>query len=186
MPRWLKQLATAPLAKAQCRPSGLKTSPVGHGRRFGTMHAGFSIASVSRPSASSTDKPLECHFRTLSTLAEPITPVPRRRDQRRRSPRRASAEWMSDTFHSIPWPNIIPTCPQSRGRLPRHRSRLSEFTRFYVSARLMLSIMRLPLSRRSTLRRSESAMSCCGARRGNRVRALPWLTAPCSSAVRPS
>jgi hypothetical protein len=51
--------------------------------------------------------PLECHFRTLSTLAEPITPVPRRRDQRRRSPRRASPEWMSDTFHSIPWPIYI-------------------------------------------------------------------------------
>jgi hypothetical protein len=27
-------------------------------------HASFSTASVSRPSASSTDKPFECHFRT--------------------------------------------------------------------------------------------------------------------------
>jgi hypothetical protein len=53
--------AVVPISQAE-------RSGLGHGRRFGTTRVCFSTVSVSRPSASATDKPLECQ---QETFAEP-------------------------------------------------------------------------------------------------------------------
>jgi hypothetical protein len=114
-----------------------------------------------------------CHFRTLPMLAEPITPVPRR-------PRPAPTftamreRCMDERYFPLDSRgHICPTCPQSRGRLPRHPSCLSESTRLCQCAAHAIGHEIAPYRANPTLRCSESVMSYCGARRGNRVHALP-------------
>jgi hypothetical protein len=60
----------APIANASVAGFTSRTlmSGWGHGRRFGTRHACFSTASISRPSAGTTDGALECLKQTHAPL----------------------------------------------------------------------------------------------------------------------